>query len=211
MRIGVDIDNTLNDFSQAAAKHLDPVLGYDTEQKLRRHLSFAEAFGWTDEDTEEFFSIYGKKIHEDAYLKDRYVHDILKGLFLRGFEFTVITNRDNKRAGFDVETQTHEWLKKQQIAKYIEDVHFTRGCKHEYSEARRLGIQAMIEDNLERAIPFLENGIPVILFNHEYNRTYNHQLFEHKLLHRVNTWWDVYQVAIDLEKELFNRPWKAFS
>lgn len=208
MRIGVDVDNTMNNFSQSVAKYLDPIIGKDSERLLQQTLHIHEAAGWEDEDTVDFFLRYGKRIHMEAPAKDKYLLATIKGLFLRGFDISVITNRQNERVGFDVETQTSEWLDAHKLTPYIDDVHFVKDCKHEYATVHKLGVGLMIEDNLERAIPFLENGIPVILFNHGYNHTHNGQLFVHKHLHRVNNWWEVYQKAIDIEKELFNSAWQ---
>lgn len=206
MLIGIDIDNTLNDFSQAVAKYLDPIVGKDTEPLLKEHLWISKAVDWEDEDVVDFFGRYAERIHMEADTKDSYTTPIINGLYLRGFDMTIITNRQKERVGFDVEAQTAKWLKLHKLDLYFNDIHFVKDCKHEYHLAKKLGIECMIEDNLERSIPFVENGIPVILFNYGYNQGY-----EHKNLHRVDNWWEAYQKLIKLERELFDNLWQRSS
>lgn len=207
MRIGVDVDNTLNNFSQSIARYLDPLVMKDTEQLLKEHLWISNAVGWSDEKVVDFFARYGERIHGEAGMKDKYVEIVIKGLYLRKFNMKIITNRQSERVGFDVETQTHEWLKKHKIDNFFTGVHFVKDCKHEYSVATSLNIECMVEDNLERSIPFLENGIPVVLFNHPYNHKKDGKAYTHKNLHRVNNWWEAYQALVTIEREVFNKGW----
>lgn len=197
MRVGVDIDNTMNDISQSIARYLDPVVGMDTESLLREHLWISTAVGWTEEEVESFFDRHAEKIHKYADMKDEYTAHMLKGLFLRSINLVVITNRNPDRTGYDIKTCTHDWLRDNKILEYFSEVHFTPSCKQEYCVRIDMPLDAMIEDNPERAITFLEAGVPVVLFDYPYNR-----FIEHKLVHRVTNWWEAFQAVVKIQDEM---------
>lgn len=194
MRVGVDIDNTINDCSQSIARELDPVVGKDTEPLLKEHFWIEKAVGWTDEQVIEFFSNHAEKIHRFAHLKDNMTRYMLQGLFRRGVDLFIITNRDNERVGYDIQTCTLDWLQHHEIRRYFSSVLFTPGCKHEYCVTNDIGIDVMVEDSPERAEAFLEAGIPVVLFDYPYNRH-----VEHEKLYRVNDWWGAFQAIVKIQ------------
>jgi uncharacterized HAD superfamily protein len=197
VRLGVDIDNTLNDISQSIARELDPLVGMDTEEKLKEHLWISKAVGWTEEQVEDFFSLRAEKIHQLASLKDEYVLSMLKGLYMRGVRFTVITNRNPKRTGYDIIHCTHDWLEREKVMPFIDDIEFVESCKHTYCKENDIHLDAMVEDNPERALAFAEGGTKVILLDFPYNRH-----IEHPNVHRVSDWWGVYQEVVNLQNEM---------
>lgn len=188
MRIGIDIDDTLNEFSEAIAEAYFDETGINCLEDVRRYFFMDRICGMTSEDVIRFFERNHKRLYEQTRLKP-YLPQMLNGLRHRHMALDIITNRmdDNREV-------TLKWLHDNNVLPYIDRVYFTSGCKYEFCETNGIKIDLMIEDRLDRAKPFLEHKIPVILFDYEHNRGY-----EHRLLHRVTNWWEVFQIAARLQ------------
>lgn len=204
MRVGVDIDGTLNDLDKKIAEGLAKekpveVHGYSAktwyEKELgRKHYIHDIVPEWGREDIGPFFA-RNQWMFDEAPLKD-YAIDMLYGLRLRNFKFLILTHRTTE---WEVPIRTAEWLDRSEVAPFMEEVHHAslkgrRLDKYQYAVDNKLNLDVMMEDKLEVAIPFLKAKIPVILFNYEHNQGY-----DHPLLHRVNNWWEAYQALCTIQ------------
>lgn len=198
MRIGIDVDNTLNNLSEAIAKQLDIELGVSTLEHLEKDFFIEGITGWTGEEVDEFFGRHLERIFFGADVKDKYMELAVYGLYRRHNELHLVTNRNIKR--YDrMEEFTTGWLEARKLKECFKNFHYIKGCKHSYCLTEQLHLDVMVEDNLERSIPFLEAGIPVVLFNYGYNQ------YDHPLLHRVENWWEAFNVLVKIEREVADR------
>lgn len=197
MKIGIDIDNTINQLDESLAKVLDTMLE-PTLEKLQKNLDLGEALGWPEDRVWSFFEEYGAKIHRKADIKPFAKHMII-GLFKRHNVLYVLTNRSERGLGKHVIEDTKFWLNIHGVLPVLTDVIHIDGCKDTWCKANELQLDVMVEDNPEHAQKFAESGIKVVLFNYPYN-----EHVKHENIIRVDNWWQAYREIIklqDAEKE----------
>lgn len=200
MRIGVDIDNTLNNLTEAIAKQLDIETGLSTRERLYEVFWMEDVVGWSADQVSDFFDRNCDRIFNGADIKDRYTLIALQCLALRHNQIHIVTNRNPKKNGYDIQQMTKEWVEKNNLTPYVSSIHFAEECKYHYCRENKLHVDVMVEDSVERAASFLSAGVPVILFDYKYN-----QDFSHKLLYRVKDWWEAFQKLVEIETEVKGR------
>lgn len=188
MEIGIDIDDTLNEFSEAIADAYFAETGINCLENLRKHFFMSEACGISSDDVVLFFERNRKRIYEETRLKP-YLPEMLDAFCRRHMTLHIITNRS-----LAMREVTLDWLHDNNVSPFIDRIYFVEDCKYTFCKNNGINIDLMIEDRLDRAKPFLENRIPVILFNYEHNQGY-----DHPLLYHVNDWWGAYQVAARIQ------------
>lgn len=186
MRIGIDIDGTittpfywLDFYNKKLNKSIKPkeITSYD----------HAKPFGITELDFRQFRERYLYEIHTLAEPRDQAAYFVNK-LFFEHQQISIITAREKK-----LEILTHKWLLEHNIS--FSSLHHL-GSTNKVSTAIIQNLDLFIEDRLETAQEMIIWGIPTLLFNTPYNQGY-----DHPLLFRVNTWKEVYEIILGMDKE----------
>lgn len=205
MIVGVDIDDTSNELSEAIALGLSREHGGEAityqQQLSAAHEVYSCIEGWTKSDVGPFFA-RNQWMFDEARPKD-FIHDMLYGLRKRNFSFLILTHRTTK---FEVPQRTYEWLERTELLPFFTEIHHAnkngqRLNKAQYAADNDLRLDVMMEDKLDISIDFLKKKIPVILFNYGHNQGY-----EHPLLHRVNNWWEAYQALCRIQNQ--SKEWQ---
>lgn len=188
MIVGIDIDDTINEFSYVLAQCYKNETGMDALPGIRKHFFLEDATGMTGDDVIAFFQRNHEPLYEWTPVKE-YVRDMFEGLIRRHMTLHIITNRMDSRREV-----TLDWLHDTDLAPYIDQLYMTGGCKHEFCKTHDVHVDVMVEDRLDKVKPFLAAKIPCVLFNYEHN-----QGFSHPLLHRVNNWFEAYEALCRIQ------------
>jgi len=112
----------------------------------------------------------------------------LHRLPLEGYEIHLISHRDCRQG---LKEETEQWFKNKGVPKY-KSLTLT---EHKVQRAKELELDMMIEDSPKQAMDFVNNNIPIILFDYPYNRN-----IESDLIYRVSGWTEAREVINDYSR-----------
>lgn len=192
MNIGIDIDDTINNLC-------DILLEYGTKYNKDNNIEydiqpdkydFNAAFGWNDENVQEFLSKYIEKCLKEVTVKED-AKKYIKKLKEEGNRIVIITSRNSEECGPNVYKISEEWLKKNEI----EADRIEQNCIQKVDKCRENKIDVFIDDNVDHCRDVSrELGINVILFNSIYNQ--NETNFK-----RAYNWEEVYNEIKQIENK----------
>lgn len=182
MRIGLDIDGCMTDFSD----HLEQLLirDYGLREVDKKSYAILEQVGiYSKEDQKEFF-----KKHKDYFNSFEAKNGCSLGIrlmkFMKNNDYLILTARP-----YDEAIETEKWLQKNGI--FINDIYF--GCENKIGVCKWKKIDVMVEDNISNAEILANNGIKVLLMDAPYN-----EKLEHENIKRCHTWGEVYKEINEL-------------
>ncbi len=187
MRIGIDIDGVLTDIERFV---IDYGSKYTIEHNLPLQIKLGEyeekkAFGWTQEQTLEFWQEY-LVYYATKYPTREFASEIIQKLKAEGHEIYLVTARNNyglpKEYDGKMKELVEKWLKDNAIS--YDKIIYTEESKLPYCVGNY--IEIMIEDDPEH-IEKIATKIPVLCFDSQYNKK-----IEGCNITRVYSWYDVY-------------------
>ncbi|MNO97116.1 hypothetical protein D3C76_888130 [compost metagenome] len=188
MIVGIDIDDTLNEFSLVLAECYKAETGMDALPGIRKHFFLEEATGMTGDDVINFFQRNHAALYERTPVKE-YLPHMLEAMTRRNMVIHIVTNRMDSRREV-----TLDWLHDNNLSPYIDQLYMCGGCKHEFVTSHDIKLDVIVEDRLDKVKPFLKAKIPAVLFNYEHN-----QGFDHPLLYRVNNWFEAFEALCRIQ------------
>lgn len=180
MKIGIDIDGTINDFVHVLREFADiyqQKKGYPPKQ--RRHYNIDRDYGWTAQETTEFWQKYGDAMYAQTKPLPLAV-ETMQQWWGQKDEIHLITARDAMLEGL-----TKWWLQKWQIP--YTALHMRKKKDAKLQVCQHLGIDYMLEDEPLTAFEIAE-FIPVIMMNQYYNENYT---FRNRMIIRVHNWFEI--------------------
>lgn len=171
MRIGVDIDNTINNFSVVAKKYLKEDYNKTfspTDYNLYSGLKLPEIKKFEARHSDEFMNEV-KPIAESS--------EILRQLLNEKNQIYIITARN-----YSFAEETLKWLRRYNFM--YTDIYFNSTTKVDVCKWKE--VDFMIDDNPNNLISLNKAGIPFIVFNQPYNQ----DIYGEKL--RSNNWNTIY-------------------
>lgn len=198
MLIGVDLDDVLADYIPALCEFHNATYGTSLARENFHSYSFWEVWGGTKEEARkkaiEFRnSSYFDNIQPVAGSIEGV--DVLK----KSHNLVIITSRSTI-------DKTNEWLNKHFPNKfsgvYFSHNHYTgKGTREKSDICLDLGVNAMIEDNLEYSLDCALKSIKVLLFNSPWNnQIYKVPLLKRFLLakiKRIGSWKEIIEKGIE--------------
>ncbi len=170
MHIGVDLDSVLAEIIPAMDRFHNET--YHTKIKLADHKSFnlSEVWGGTSDDAYNKLLRFQQSAYFDIIKPVKGARRGIAGLNKK-HTLSVITARP-----YLLEKKTIAWLDKYFPKKFKHIYHTNQAARSnepfvKKSEiGKKLGIEMMIEDNLDFAIDIVSIGVPVFLFDQPWNR-----------------------------------------
>lgn len=154
MKIGIDIDGTINNFQDVAAKYLKQDYGInfdDSNYELYTGLNKAQIKEFNEK-------------HQDDFLNDvtslPHSQEVIKDLLSEGNRIYIITARY-----YSMADPTLEWLRMNQFA--YNEIYFNAGNKVDVCAWK--DIDVMIDDNPHNLMALAKHDIPFITFKQNYN------------------------------------------
>lgn len=195
MVVGVDIDEVLGDFTGAFVRYHNRTFGTSLTKKHFHTYNYSQVLGCTEEEATEKILDF-QRCYEFKNLSlipgSQSAIDILS----KDHRLVVVTSRQE-----ECRSTTCEWLERHFPGKFHK-VHFghnhyesgnTKLRKTKLEICRSEGVDFMVEDSLDYALSFPEDGARVLLFDRYWNR--NGDLPVH--IKRVRSWSDVVRVVGD--------------
>ena len=197
MKIGIDIDEVLQPFKLPflhfnnkvfeenlnpedieKGNHVHDLLGCSLEEANYRCNQFHES-----EDADNLMPIAGS-IEGISKLGEKH-------------KLVAITSRSNT-----VKESTLAWLRKH-FGNALDEIYFSsefysNGNKSKAQICKEIGVEIMVDDNLDFALDCIEENIPVILFDLEGKYWWNSTDKEYDKLHRVKSWGEVIEKIEEL-------------
>ena len=171
MRIGIDIDGTVNNFQNIAAKYLNLEYGIkwdETDYNLYPNMNVKEIHAFMDKYRLKF-------VDEVEPLEDS--QDVIRELLGAKNQIFFITARD-----YLVAEDTMQWLRMHGFC--YTDVLFNCGNKVEACKWKEVDI--MIDDAPHNLMALNKNKIPYIIYDQKYNQDIYGEEF------RAKSWKDIY-------------------
>lgn len=180
MNIGVDLDDTIANTAKSFYKYGNK---FNKEKNIkhrikRKEWDFDKAFGWNEENTQEFFERYLKELFiglepkKDAVESINQLHD-------EGNKIILITARSEEHVP-GVYGVCEDWLKKYKVKV---DKIITDGS-NKAEKCKENNIDIFIDDSVYHCENVLKNvKIPVFLMDSQYNKKY-----KNKEIKRVFSW-----------------------
>lgn len=197
MRIGVDIDGTLND---VYGFYVDYGTKYSVECNLGglRDLGASDYKGmydWSVSAGREFWRKYG--LVEMSEIPARaFAAEVLARLKMEGNEVWIVTGRSNSDTlvdgmrGCSWEEITRDWLGRNGI--FYERIEF--GVKNKAEFCVENNIDVMVEDH-PRFLGDFDGRVRLLVYDAPYNREYRCRNSR-----RVHSWWEVYREIKEVKK-----------
>ena len=192
MNIGIDIDDTINNLSDILLEYgkkynKEKAINYEIQKE---NYDFKQAFGWTQEQEDDFKAKYIATCLDKAKIKNgarEYIHKLKE----EGNKIYIITARTPRETVKNVKEISEKWLEE----KGIELDKLEIGCEEKVEKCREHKIDVFIDDNTIHCNSVKESlGIPVILFDSIYNQDENR-------LTRVHSWEEAYKIIKSCEKK----------
>lgn len=171
MKIGIDIDGTMNNFQYVAAQYLKEDYGVifdDSNYELYTGLTQSQINEFNEKHEEDFTN------HVSPM---PYSQEVIQDLSTAGNQIFIITAR-----GYSMADQTLEWLRKNKFV--YNDIYFNAGNKVDVCKWK--DVDVMIEDSPYNLKALNQNNIPFITFKQNYNNDINGELY------RSNDWLKIY-------------------
>lgn len=170
MRLGVDMDNVINDLGPLLEKRVQEHFGEKwTVRDIHKNYRLRDSLGISKLEEIGFWQKYGWEIANESPPK-RFCRRALALLRENGFSIHIITARP-----VVLKFATEAWLKKHGIP--YDQISY--GAKNKGEECLKLNIQCMVEDADHNIVHLLQKGIPTIAFPYPYNSYIRHS----KLIH----------------------------
>lgn len=194
MRIGIDIDNVISNFSEEL---LNEYMLHDKKLNntgiINENAKFVRfgMFDWTEDEEKEFYQTNIERIAKNLKtIKDSKL--IIDKLKEDGNEIYIITGRDNGEYPNPRE-MTINWLKENDI--YYDKLILTDTYDDHAKtlECLKYGIEIMIDDSPRILSDVKKSGIRTLLFDSRFNKSNTD-------LQRVFSWKEVYKIICDLNK-----------
>ena len=190
MRIGLDIDDTITNSS-------DVFLSYARKYNRQKHINYSiisdtldqtKAFGWNDNNKEEFKELYLKKILLETKPKKDVKH-VLKRLKNSGINIYLISSRNDNEIN-DMFNFTKEWLKLNEI---VYDELFVN-VNDKLPICRKCKLDIFIDDNFQTCNNIFNNSnIKVLMYNTKYNINFSSNIM------RVSNWKEILSYISNVE------------
>ena len=166
MKIGVDVDNVLAEFTESFLQFHNAAYGTSLRIEECDDFWFRNNFGWTrEEELEKICEFYKSTEFRCMDPVDFSVEGVSE--LKRHHELVVVTARHK-----EVMNETTGWVGRY-FPSMFSEVHFAHsygnGSKSE--DCRRLGVDVLIEDSLENARDFALAGGEALLLDQRWNRT----------------------------------------
>ena len=194
MKIGIDIDNVISNFSEEL---LNEYMLHDKKLNntgiINENAKFVRfrMFDWTEDEEKEFYQTNIERIAKNLKtIKDSKL--IIDKLKENGNEIYIITGRDNGEYPNPRE-MTINWLKENDI--YYDKLILTDTYDDHAKtlECLKQGIEIMIDDSPRILSDVKKSGIRTLLFDSRFNKSNTD-------LQRVFSWKEVYKIICDLNK-----------
>ena len=168
MKIGIDIDGVLADFTSPFLKYHNSM--YDSSLNLRDVKTFhlSEVLGVSiEEATRRVYDFYETPDFDNLPAIGGAIEEIPK--IMKGNELFVITSRKSSLEG-----QTRRWLEGNfprafRVVCFASNYHSGISTMSKEQYCRELKIDVHIEDDLEYAVPCSANGTRVLVFDAPWN------------------------------------------
>ena len=185
MRIGVDIDNVLSNFSEELLREY---IIHDKEINgngiVNKNEYIRKKFNWTDEEEKKFYKENIERISTNLKpIKNcaKYIRKLKE----RGFEIYIVTGRENGDYS-DPYNMTVNWLKKYNI--YYDKIFFVN-AKNSHSKTEvclENNISIMIDDSKRLCLDMIKHGITTFIIDTPYNKDVDGSV-------RVHNWKEIYE------------------
>lgn len=185
MKIGVDIDNVLSNFSEELLREY---IIHDKEINgngiVNKNEYIRKKFNWTDEEEKKFYKENIERISTNLKpIKNcaKYIRKLKE----RGFEIYIVTGRENGDYS-DPYNMTVNWLKKYNI--YYDKIFFVN-AKNNHSKTEvclENNISIMIDDSKRLCLDMIKHGITTFIIDTPYNKDVDGSV-------RVHNWKEIYE------------------
>ena len=185
MKIGVDIDNVLSNFSEELLREY---IIHDKEINgngiVNKNEYIRKKFNWTDEEEKKFYKENIERISTNLKpIKNcaKYIRKLKE----RGFEIYIVTGRENGDYS-DPYNMTVNWLKKYNI--YYDKIFFVN-AKNSHSKTEvclENNISIMIDDSKRLCLDMIKHGITTFIIDTPYNKDVDGSV-------RVHNWKEIYE------------------
>ena len=185
MKIGVDIDNVLSNFSEELLREY---IIHDKEINgngiVNKNEYIRKKFNWTDEEEKKFYKENIERISTNLKpIKNcaKYIRKLKE----RGFEIYIVTGRENGDYS-DPYNMTVNWLKKYNI--YYDKIFFVN-AKNNHSKTEvclENNISIMIDDSKRLCLDIIKHGITTFIIDTPYNKDVDGSV-------RVHNWKEIYE------------------
>lgn len=197
MNIGFDIDDTITNSSDVFvkyAKEYNRLRNIDYKININE-LNHSLAFGWNDNDKNDFLNLYLKKILTETIPNDDSVN-VIKELKKRGYKVFLITKRNDTEIPNMYEF-TRNWL----LLNGINYDELYVNCKNKLDVCLKNKIDIFIDDNYDTCKDINENSnIRTLIYSTRYNKA-----IPTKIL-RVENWKQILSFVVEYkEKSLMKK------
>lgn len=188
--IGVDIDGVLADSDTLYRNLIAKWYGVNLEIEDVKKTNYFEFVPGTTPDTEilEFFKHFTEEDLWHAITKIPGGKETIDCLKQAGHKIVIATSRPDIEP---LKTETIKWLAKNGI-QYDDLLFITDGRKYDMVTQKGYKLDYFIEDFLEYATAFADNGVKVLLFDYPWNRDFP----GHKNIIRIKDKWREVQKII---------------
>ena len=187
MRIGVDIDGTINNFCEVLVKTLKDEYNFDADDT--QYYMMSDLF--TAKEEVKFWETHADKMYMECSVRP-FALETLQWIY-NNDDLYIVTARH-----INCTNVTKKWLAENHIQ--YKELYMETGHKHQICEELKLDL--LIDDSPMNAISVAEVGIPVLLFD----QPYNHSLKEKEPIYRVYNWLEIYTYLKDLiYKEMIDK------
>ena len=207
LKIGVDIDNTLNDafkddnrFGEAFCKEKNHSYQYDPSKK-----NVKDRFQLTDDLYNEYMKRYFPINCKDGTIKPFAAEVVSRLQREYQIEFFIITARRDKYdepqqpyKGWMMVKDTYQWLEKNGIKIPRENIFFS--VKEKGAKCKELGIDILIDDDPKNIIDAYNHDILPFIMPYLYNYQYASYQGKRGIV-LTYEWLDVYNILKEIAKE----------
>ncbi|WP_047151828.1 5' nucleotidase, NT5C type [Aneurinibacillus tyrosinisolvens] len=192
MKIGFDIDDTLNDMRYTVTRMFNETLQREITNEFVDTfptLHIYDAFNLSREEGRLLWKQLQSRIHEES-LPLEYASNILNKLAKEGHEIFYLTAREDT---LEIREATTEWLRKHDFP--FKEAHFYIGMKDEEKAgiAQGLGLDLFFDDKPHVLSAFEGTGIRVYIKNTCYN--------QHASYQRISSWSELEKIVEEHEKD----------
>ena len=188
MKIGIDIDDTLNSLAPVLLKEGKL---YNKKHKIEYEIKenewlFEDSFGWNNDDINDFIENHLRKLFTKANPQPNAV-EVIKKLRNAGHEIVIITARGSS-SDWNPYRICKNWLDRYNI---VYDKLIVK-CSNKGKICEEEGIDVFIDDNPDYCSTVKSNSIKVFLFDSKYNQ--NDKTFD-----RVYNWDEIYKKILNIK------------
>lgn len=193
MRLGIDIDNVISDFSEDLfRKYLlhDREIRNNGVVNINAEYIRKGMFDWSEDEEKTFYKNNIERIVENLCVKKK-AKEYIDKLHKNGHSIYIITGRDNGEY-IDPYNMTKKWLDDNNI--YYDALILTNSYdKHAKSQmCMKYNIDIMFDDSVRICNDCIDNRITAVLMDTPYNKYSN--------IKRVRDWEEFYQYVMDYKK-----------